>query len=54
MIGKTIIGKYINGSIVKGIITEYRMRYEEIIYYVTIDGTCNSVIIRQSNVVDIC
>ena len=47
VIGKTIVGRYIDGTIVKGTITDYRMRNDELVYYV------NSVIIRQSNVLEI-
>ena len=47
LIGKTIVGRYIDGTIVKGTITDYRMRNDELVYYV------NSIIIRQSNVLEI-
>ncbi len=58
--GMTITGNYLNEYLVKGTIREYRMRRDELIYYVDLfkpitvySGVRNSVILKQSEILSI-
>ena len=58
--GMTITGNYLNEYLVKGTIREYRMRYNELVYYVDLfkpitvySGVRNSVILKTSEVLSI-